>query len=72
MLQIWEYPDATDVTRRGIMLGFSDCGGTDVTYKFHRLDDCGEPITYDNGGRCVDMVSGSRLKLARNITVKGN
>lgn len=70
MQAIWEYPDATDTMRRGVMLGFSDHGGTDVTYRFHRLDADGKPIEFDNGGRCVDCVSGSRLKRAHNITAQ--
>jgi hypothetical protein len=67
MLHIWEYPDATGVTRRGVMRGCVDRGGTDVTYRFHRLDESGAPIRYDNGGRCVDLVSGPRTKGARRI-----
>ena len=71
---VWEYQDAIGVTRRGAMLGFSDHGGTDVTYRFHRLDESGEPIRYDNGGFMMDSVSGYKLKAAKrigNATVSG-
>ena len=67
MLHIWEYQDATGVTRQGVMRGYSDFGGTDVTYKFHRLNNEGKPIRYDNGGRDVDLVSGYKLKQAKRI-----
>ena len=67
MLHVWEYESATGVLSRGVMLGFSDFGGTDVTYKFHRLGDDGHPVVYDNGGRLVDMVSGARLKAAKRL-----
>lgn len=64
---VWEYDDATGVRRRGLMVGYSDFGGTDVTYRFHRLDDANAPVTYPNGGILLDLVSGARLKEARRI-----
>ena len=67
MLHIWEYRDATGVTRRGVMRGFTDLGGADVTYRFHRLDDSGVPIRHDSGGRTVDLVSGPALKAAGRV-----
>ena len=67
MLHVWEYQDAVGVTRRGVMRGFSDRGGSDVRYRFHRLDESGVPIRHDNGGRTVDIVSGSKLKAARRV-----
>jgi hypothetical protein len=67
MLNVWEYETATSEIVQGAMLGFSDHGGTDVTYRFHRLDGAGRPIRYDNGGILMDCVSGSRLKAARRI-----
>lgn len=66
-LNVWEYEAEGGVTVRGTMLGFSDHGGTDVSYRFHRLDDTGKPITFDNGGIRLDIVSGARLKAARRI-----
>ena len=71
---VWEYQDAIGIVRRGAMLGFSDHGGTDVTYRFHRLDESGEPIRFDNGGFQMDCVSGAKLKAAKRIgnsTVNG-
>ena len=56
MKQRWSYKDARGVQVEGFMDGFSDRGGTDVTYFFIR----------DNGK--LDVVSGSRLKDAKNIT----
>ena len=68
MRQVWEYTTATGATARGIFLRYSDRGGTDVTYWFHRLADDGvTPITYDNGGTLIDGVSGARLKAARRV-----
>ena len=67
MMHVWEYQDATGVTRRGVMRGFTDYGGTDVTYRFHRLDNSGAPIRHDNGGRTVDLVSGPALKAAKRV-----
>lgn len=67
MLHVWEYKDCTGVVRRGVMRGFTDRGGTDVTYRFHRLDDSGVPIRHDNGGRTVDRVNGPALKSARRV-----
>lgn len=66
-MTMWEYKDAVGVTRRGIFLGYSDFGGTDVSYRFHRLDENEQPIRYDNGGIHLDVVSGSRLKEAKRI-----
>ncbi len=68
MIHIWQYQDATGCTRKGAMRGFSDHGGTDVSYRFHRLGDDGTPIRYDNGGICLDVVSGKRLKSATRIS----
>ena len=65
MQQVWEYEDATGATRRGVMLEFSVRGGSDVTYKFHRLGSDGKPVEFRNGGRCVDYCSGERLKRTR-------
>jgi hypothetical protein len=67
MLHVWEYQDAAGVTRRGVMRGFTDRGGTDVTYRFHRLDDSGVPIRRPNGGRTVDFVGGPALKMAKRV-----
>jgi hypothetical protein len=67
MLHVWEYRDATGVARRGIMRGFTDRGGTDVAYRFHRLDDSGVPIRHPNGGLTVDLVSGPVLKTAKRV-----
>ena len=57
MEQIWEYKDATGITRKGVFQAYSDNGGTDVSYFFKRL-----------GDGLLDVVSGSRLKQAKNIT----
>ena len=67
MLQIWEYNDAAGVRRKGVMRGFTDRGGTDVTYRFNRLDENGNPIVYANGGHEVDLVSGHALKSAKRV-----
>lgn len=67
MLHIWQYQDATGVNRKGVMRGYVDRGGTDVTYRFHRLSDDGKPIRYDNGGTLMDLVSGPALKAASRI-----
>ncbi len=64
---VWEYKDATGVKHRGVMMGFSDFGGTDVTYRFHRLDENNTPIVFENGGISLDLVSGARLKEARRL-----
>lgn len=66
MLQVWEYQEY-GVTYRGVMRGYSDHGGTDVTYRFHRLDNSGKPIRYDNGGIMLDVLNGSALKSAKRI-----
>jgi len=67
MLHVWEYHDTTGVVRQGVMRGATDRGGTDVTYRFHRLDSDGKPIRFENGGRCVDLINGPALKSARRI-----
>jgi hypothetical protein len=56
----WRYEDARGVKREGVFIDFADYGGTDVTYFFRR----------DDGA--VDLVSGSRLKLASPIYEKEN
>lgn len=66
LLNVWEY-EIYGVTYRGAMLGFSDRGGTDVSYRFHRLGDDGRPIIFDNGGIRLDILSGAPLKAARRI-----
>jgi hypothetical protein len=66
-LNVWEYEITGGATVRGAMLGFSDRGGTDVSYRFHRLDDDGRPICFDNGGIRMDVLSGAPLKAARRI-----
>ena len=66
-LNVWEYETTAGATVRGAMLGYSDHGGTDVSYRFHRLGEDGRPIRYDNGGILLDVVSGARLKRARRI-----
>lgn len=50
---LWQYKDATGVTREGRVIKTVDLGGTDVTYFFQRAD-----------GK-IDVVSGSRLKQAK-------
>lgn len=67
MLQIWTYQDAMGVQRFGAMIGFSDFGGTDVPYRFHRLGNDGRVIEFPNGGRMLDVVSGARLQAARRV-----
>jgi hypothetical protein len=67
MLQVWAYPASNGCVYHGIFTGFSDFGGTDVSYRFHRLGDNGLPITFDNGGIRLDIVSGSSLKRANRI-----
>lgn len=66
-INVWQYEDATGIVRKGAMIKFSDFGGTDVTYWFHRLDQEGKPIVHDNGGITLDLVSGARLKAATRI-----
>ena len=56
MKQRWVYKDARGVQQEGFFEQFFDHGGTDVTYMFRR----------DDGG--IDLVRGSRLEQARNIT----
>lgn len=65
-MTIWTY-EADGAQQRGLFLDFYDRGGTDVSYKFHRLNAAGQPIVYDNGGRLVDMISGERLKAASPV-----
>lgn len=67
MRQVWKYRDAMDVEREGIFLRFTDRGGTDVSYYFHRLGADGQPTTYPGGGYDLDIVSGARLKLATRV-----
>jgi len=71
-LNVWQYEDGTGVQRNGAMLGFSDFGGSDITYRYHRLDESGNPIIYANGGIALDLVSGYRLKAAKRIGNKPN
>jgi len=66
MNQVWRYDTSTG-EHHGIFLRFSDFGGNDVTYTFHRLGSDGMPIVHDNGGRTVDCVGGSMLKKARRV-----
>ena len=61
MKQVWQYSDATGVERLGAMRGFSDFGGSDITYRFDRIEDG------KLSGR-LDCVSGARLQAARNVT----
>ena len=67
MLQVWTYQDAMGIQRFGAMQGFSDLGGTDITYRFHRLGADGRIIEYENGGHCLDCVAGARLKEANRV-----
>lgn len=65
-MNVWEY-EVGGATYRGAMLGFRDYGGTDVSYRFHRLGEDGRPITFPNGGIRLDILSGAPLKAARRI-----
>jgi hypothetical protein len=65
--QVWAYQASDGVTYHGIMTGFTDRGGTDVTYRFHRLGPDGLPIVFDNGGIRLDLISGYALKQAKRI-----
>lgn len=67
MLNVWEYQDAIGIPRRGVFLDYKEYSGTDVSYRFHRLDDQGKPIVYLNGGRQCDIVSGAKLKAAQRV-----
>ena len=67
MLQVWCYMSSRGTAEYGIFQGYSDFGGTDVTYRFHRLGNDGLPICYDNGGIALDCVSGSSLKAAKRV-----
>jgi hypothetical protein len=67
MLQVWEYETTAGATVRGAMAGFSDFGGGDVVYRFHRLDDAGRVMTFPGDGRMTDSLGGARLKAARRI-----
>lgn len=58
---IWEYQDATGVTRRGSLITTKDFGGSDISYHFSRIS----PGNSDNGQ--LDIVSGARLKKMRRI-----
>jgi hypothetical protein len=53
---LWRYEDARGVEHRGHAAGFSDRGGTDVTYYFR---DC---ATHE-----LTLVSGARLKAAERL-----
>lgn len=53
---LWEYEDGRGVLTRGHFDGFTDRGGTDVTYRFRACAD-----------GTMSHVSGSRLKRARRI-----
>ncbi len=64
---VWRYADATGVQRDGAMVHVTDRGGTDITYWFHRIGEDGRPIVSDNGGICLDLVSGAALKAAQRI-----
>jgi hypothetical protein len=58
MMQIWEYRDATGVTRRGVPMKQISFGGTDVSTYFHRVDDENRLIKFDNGGIRLDIING--------------
>lgn len=58
MRQRWTYKDAIGLDREGFYRRAIERGGTDITYVFQRDD-----------GR-IDLVSGSRLREARNITAE--
>jgi len=45
--------------------GQSDYGGTDVTYRFRRLDDDGRRIEYANGGFMLDSINGPKARWAK-------
>jgi hypothetical protein len=53
---LWEYEDARGIVTRGHMEGFTDRGGTDVSYRFRSCED-----------GTLSVVSGERLKRARRI-----
>lgn len=67
MWQVWEYETPTGEVVRGIPAGTSDFGGTDVSQRFHRIGPDGRRVEYANGGVCLDIVSGSKLRAARRI-----
>jgi hypothetical protein len=72
MNQVWIYPASNGCVYHGIFLGFSDFGGTDISYRFHRLDDQGLPIAFTSAdgkhqGIRLDIVSGSSLKRAQRV-----
>ena len=66
MRQVWKY-ETSNGWQYGLFQGYSDHGGTDITYRFHRLGADGLPICFDNGGIRLDCVSGSRLKAAERV-----
>jgi len=66
MRQVWKY-ETSQGWFYGLFKNFSDRGGTDVTYFFHRLGPDGLPIVFENGGIRLDCVSGSRLKAAERV-----
>lgn len=72
MRQVWEYMASNNTTQRGLFVKFSDLGGTDITYYFHRLGDDGLVIKYQRDGRHLDCVNGARLKLAHRVGAVAN
>jgi len=48
---IWQFEDRTGIQRRGYFIGYSDFGGTDVSYHFRDIND-----------ESFHIVSGQRLK----------
>jgi hypothetical protein len=68
MLSVWKYLDATGIERKGVFLGYYEYSGTDVGYKFHRInEETGLPVGFNNGGKLVDIVSGHKLKQAERV-----
>ena len=58
MSQLWEYVDATGVTRRGYYVKAVEFTGSDICYHFKRED-----------SGALDIVSGPRLKQMRRLGV---
>ena len=67
MRQVWRYMASRGTVEYGLFMGFSDFGGTDVIYRFHRLGNDGLPIRYPGGGIALDCVRGSNLKAAQRV-----
>lgn len=67
MWQVWSYQSATGEECLGVIAGFNDFGGSDVTYRFQRLGPDGRRIEYEGGGVYLDCLSGARLKAARRV-----